>query len=82
MGDKLVAGMMLQQDKELSSREWESIKRNVHNWLNGKSIPQSREQLFKICFALRLSESQANKLLAGTSEMGIASVFRKRLMIQ
>ena len=71
LGDKLVAGLISQQDKELSSKEKDSIKRNVYYWLSGKSIPQSREQLFKICFALQLTESQANMLLAKVSEMGI-----------
>ena len=71
LGDKLVAGLISQQNKELSSKEIDSIKRNVYNWLSGKSVPQSREQLFRICFALQFTEAQANMLLARVSEMGI-----------
>lgn len=71
LSGKLVDGLILQHEKELSKNEQEAIKRNVYNWLNGKSIPKTREQFFKICFALQLNELEANRVLARVSEMGI-----------
>lgn len=47
----------------------ESISRNIRNWLCGQNMPD-RENLFRICFALHLSEQAANKFLSFTSEGG------------
>ena len=71
LNEKLITGLIRQQGKDLSSGEQDAIKRNVYNWLNGKSVPRSREQLFQICFALHFDESQANSVLARVSDMGI-----------
>lgn len=54
-----------------AQKEADAIRRNISNWLNGSSIPQSREQLFKICFALELNEAQTSRVLASASETGI-----------
>lgn len=47
----------------------ETIARNVRNWLGGKAAPE-RENLFKICFALGLGESEANVFLATAGDGG------------
>ena len=54
-----------------TKKEFETIRKSVSNWLNGSALPQNREQLFKICFALELNEVQTSKVLASASETGI-----------
>ncbi len=49
----------------------ESIARKVRKWLRCEGVPQNREQLFQICFALGLNEEKANAVLSCTSETGI-----------
>lgn len=49
----------------------DSVSRKVRNWLNGKNRPQNREQMFQICFALNLTEEQADRFLASAAECGI-----------
>lgn len=41
----------------------DSIARNVRNWVSGRSQPTSREDIFRIAFALSLSEQRASRLL-------------------
>ena len=41
----------------------ESVSRTVRNWLTGRSVPARREDVFRIAFALGLSEAQADRLL-------------------
>ncbi len=48
-----------------------SVHRKVANWLAGASRPQSREDLFRMAFALDLSEQQAGALLGMCTEFGI-----------
>ena len=48
-----------------------SASRKVNNWLNGVSRPTDREDVFRIAFALDLSEEQANRLLGMCTEYGI-----------
>ena len=71
LAEKLRGGLLEIEGRPLTSKEADTIRKNVSNWLNGKSIPQSREQLFKICFALELSEAQTSQVLASASETGI-----------
>ncbi|MCM1155455.1 MAG: hypothetical protein NC314_03585 [Roseburia sp.] len=40
-----------------------SISKKIRNWLSGKNRPNSRNDIFCIAFALRLSEQQLNYLL-------------------
>ena len=47
-----------------------SISRNVRNWLNSGKVP-SRENLFKICYALKLDFERADELIVSASETGI-----------
>ena len=48
-----------------------SVSRKVNNWLSGASRPTDREDVFRIAFALDLSEEQANRLLGICTEYGI-----------
>lgn len=48
-----------------------SAGRKVSNWLSGASRPTAREDVFRIAFALDLSEEQANRLLGICTEYGI-----------
>lgn len=48
-----------------------SNHRKVNNWLSGASRPTDREDVFRIAFALDLSEEQANRLLGMCTEYGI-----------
>ncbi len=41
----------------------DSVSRKVHNWVAGRNQPTSREDIFRIAFALSLSEQQAGRLL-------------------
>ena len=48
-----------------------SVNRKVFNWLTGKNRPTSREDIFRISFALDLTEGQANYLLGLCTDYGI-----------
>ena len=48
-----------------------SNRRKVNNWLSGASHPSDREDVFRIAFALDLSEEQADRLLGLCTEYGI-----------
>lgn len=52
-------------------KEMDALRKNISNWLRGNVVPQNREQIFKICFALGLTEAQASWVLASTAETGI-----------
>ena len=45
--------------------------RKVRNWLSGANQPASREELFKICFALELNSYEAEIILSSGAESGI-----------
>lgn len=49
----------------------DSIARKVRNWLKDVNRPGSREELFRICFALELDEERADAVLCSTAESGI-----------
>lgn len=46
----------------------DSISRKVRDWLNNKYAPSEREELIKICFALKLNELKSGDFLSLTSE--------------
>ena len=48
-----------------------SVSRNLRNWANKKTIPQNREDIFIIGFALHFSEAQTSYLLGFISDYGI-----------
>lgn len=49
----------------------DSVSRKVRNWLSGQSQPAKREDIFRIAFALDLSEAQASFLLGLCTDYGI-----------
>ena len=48
-----------------------SVNRKIYNWINGKNTPTNREDVFRIAFALDLTEAQANYLLGFCTSYGI-----------
>ena len=48
-----------------------SVARRVRNWEQGKNTPTSREDLFRIAFALGLDEEQTSGLLGLCTDYGI-----------
>ena len=64
-------GLTTQSEQPLTPKEADSLRKTISNWMKGSSVPQSREQLFRICFALSLDESQTSRVLASASETGI-----------
>ena len=64
-------GLAAQSEQPLTPKEADSLRKTISNWMKGSSVPQSREQLFRICFALSLDESQTSRVLASASETGI-----------
>lgn len=51
--------------------DYQAALRKVRYWLSGKSVPTSREDIFRIAFALGLSEPQTSQLLGVATEYGI-----------
>ncbi|MDD6233211.1 hypothetical protein [Frisingicoccus sp.] len=62
------AGCLRKGFCELTGEKDEKIRKNVQNWMNGKTQPQNRELLFQICFILGLDEEKSNYLLGVFSE--------------
>ena len=48
-----------------------AVERKVRNWLSGQNAPTNREDIFRIAFALDLTEAQTNFLLGLCTEFGI-----------
>lgn len=48
-----------------------SVNKKVRNWLSGQNRPTNREDIFRIAFALDLSEGQLNFLLGLCTDYGI-----------
>lgn len=71
LAQRLRTKLAAQLESPPTAKELDTLRKNVANWLQGKSVPQNREQLFKICFALGLGETEAGRVLASASEMGI-----------
>ena len=49
----------------------EKTARKVRNWMHDRNLPKNREEVFKICFALKLDEERAEKILGMNAESGI-----------
>lgn len=49
----------------------DSVQRRVRNWLSGSNQPSNRDDIFRIAFALNLTEQQANYLLGLCTGYGI-----------
>ena len=48
-----------------------SVNRKIYNWITGKNCPTNREDVFRIAFALDLTEGQTNYLLGFCTSYGI-----------
>lgn len=48
-----------------------SVSRKIQNWLSGSFKPGSREDIFRLAFALRLTEEQTSILLGFCTDYGI-----------
>ena len=59
LAERLV-GKLLQYDP---GTDREATARKIRNWRHDRNYPKNREELFKVCFALGLTESQADSLL-------------------
>lgn len=71
LAERLRSGLQASAGKTLSKKESDALRKSISNWLKGDVVPQNREQLFKICFALGLSESASSRVLARACETGI-----------
>jgi len=49
----------------------ESTRRKVRNWMCGKNLPTDREDVYQICFALLLDQSQTDRMLTLLTDQGI-----------
>lgn len=57
-----------EESPQLSS---DAVSKKVRNWLSGRNMPTSREDVFIIAFALELTETQTSFLLGQCSDYGI-----------
>lgn len=48
-----------------------AVSRRIRNWMAGQNRPTNREDIFRIAFALGLTEAQANYLLGICTDFGI-----------
>ena len=65
---RLVKGLCADAPKLLQR---DSIRRKVRSWMNGKNMPTEREDVFQICFALELDQTQSDRMLTMLMEQGI-----------
>lgn len=47
--------------------QMDSLRRKVDMWLSGRIVPENRQQLIRICFALKMDEEHAQNFMAVTS---------------
>ena len=71
LAERLKAELVAQAETPPTAKELDSLRKNISNWLKGSAVPQKREQLFKICFALGLGEAETSRVLASASDTGI-----------
>ena len=69
--DENPASRLARNLEKITGLNYADTSRKVRNWMTGKSLPQSREDLFQICFALHLDEASADCLLMSADETGI-----------
>lgn len=62
--DRLTTGFQSDGDPK-------SVGKKIRNWMKGQNRPTSREDIFRIAFALSLSEGELNHLLGLCTEYGI-----------
>lgn len=71
LAERLKTQLCSMAGEDLAKKDADALRKNIGNWLKGSNVPQNREQLFKICFALGLTEEAANRVLARASDTGI-----------
>ncbi|MBP3854771.1 MAG: hypothetical protein IK990_04030 [Ruminiclostridium sp.] len=49
----------------------DALARKIRNWLSGRNQPQNREDIFRIAFALELTENELDHLLGLCTDYGI-----------
>ena len=64
---QLVDGLLSQDE----TQQPDSVRRKVRNWMNGKALPTEREDVFRICFALKLDVQQSERMLTLLTQQGI-----------
>lgn len=67
---ELRLGLFRLQDLE-GEASGDSLRRKIDNWLKGKTTANSREQLIRICFALRMDLENAQNFIATVGEGGL-----------
>ena len=67
LGRRLTAAMQAYEPESAP----DSVARKVRGWLEGKSRPAKREDVFRIAFALDLGEGQLSSLLGQCTGYGI-----------
>ena len=70
-GNDLMLRLILQFQEDIPEANPRSISKKIQNWLNGKSCPSKREDIFHIGFALQLTIPQVNTLLGYCTDYGI-----------
>ena len=71
IGDDLMLRLIQAFQEDTPEANPRSVSKKIQNWLNGKSYPQKREDIFHIGFALRLTVPQVNTLLGYCTDYGI-----------
>lgn len=66
-----LGALLTREISDASGEDPASVGRKVRNWLKDKNIPQNREVLFQICFALGTGEERARDVFYAASENGI-----------
>lgn len=64
---QLIQGLLEQDD----TQQPDSVRKKVRNWMNGKSLPTEREDVFRVCFALKLDLAAAERMLILLTQQGI-----------
>lgn len=66
---QIKARLLSLQDYE-GENSGDSLRRKIDYWLKGKTVPSSRDQLVRICYALDMGLDEAQNFIACTSESG------------
>ena len=69
--DDLMLRLIQQFQDDSPDANPRSVAKKIQNWINDKNRPTSREEIFHIGFALRLTVAQVNTLLGACTDYGI-----------
>ena len=70
-GEDLMLRLIQQFQEDCPDGNPRSVSKKIQNWLNGKSCPNNREDIFHIGFALCFTVPQVNTLLGYCTDYGI-----------